>query len=68
MEECQFDAKYISNEKDEESWRNTKATEHNMSVKKFYDTAIKLKAGTQNVITLIYIPKVNLDKATIKNG
>ena len=68
MEECNFDAKYISNEKDEESWRNTRATEHNMSVKKFFDTTLKLKAGTQNVSSLIYIPKANLDKATIKNG
>lgn len=68
MEECKFDAKYISNDKDEESWRNTRATEHNMSIKKFYDAAVKLKAGKQNVSALVYIPKENLDKATIKNG
>lgn len=68
MEECKFDAKYISDEKDEESWRNTRATEHNMSIKKFFDSALKLKAGTQNVSALVYIPKANLDKAAIKNG
>lgn len=62
-----FDAKYYSNEEDGESWRNTLATEYNISSRQFCTSPLKLKAGEYAASAVVYIPKAALNKAAIRN-
>ncbi len=64
----ELDSKYISNEKDEQSWRNTISTQHSVNSSIYYPSGIKMDAGSYSASAIVYFPKEEMDKAVIKNG
>lgn len=53
----------------EESWRNTLATQHNISAKQILSSSVSIKKNTAYTASCtIYLPKASLDKAVIENG
>lgn len=64
-----MDAKNKSNDSEEESWRNTLATQHNISARQFLSSSMNIKKNvTYTASCIVLLPKAALDKATIEHS
>ena len=64
-----MDAKYKSIDSEEESWRNTLATQHNISARQILSSSISIKKNVAYTASCtVLFPKTALDKATIENS